>query len=75
MPEKNATLVVKLHKCHIFEKAPSSISDVTIHELAYLQEKNHTKNFGNLSRTRCPTMNKKEWLRVNGPGLTYSKKR
>jgi len=29
MPEKNATLVVKLHKCHIFEKAPSSISDVT----------------------------------------------
>ena len=28
MPEKNATLVVKLHKCHIFEKAPSSISDV-----------------------------------------------
>jgi len=28
-PEKNATLVVKLHKCHIFEKAPSSISDVT----------------------------------------------
>jgi len=35
MPEKNATLVVKLHKCHIFEKAPSSISDVvkeTLHE-------------------------------------------
>ena len=29
MPEKSATLVVKLHKCHIFEKAPSSISDVT----------------------------------------------
>jgi len=29
MLEKNATLVVKLHKCHIFEKAPSSISDVT----------------------------------------------
>jgi len=29
MPEKNATLVVKLHKWHIFEKAPSSISDVT----------------------------------------------
>jgi len=29
MPEKNAMLVVKLHKCHIFEKAPSSISDVT----------------------------------------------
>jgi len=35
MPEKNATLVVKLHKCHFFEKAPSSISDVakeTLHE-------------------------------------------
>jgi len=35
MPEKNATLVLKLHKCHIFEKAPSSISDVvkeTLHE-------------------------------------------
>ena len=36
MPEKDATLVVKLHKCHIFEKAPpSSISDVvkeTLHE-------------------------------------------
>jgi len=35
MPEKNATFVVKLHKCHIFEKAPSSISDVvkeTLHE-------------------------------------------
>jgi len=29
VPEKSATLVVKLHKCHIFEKAPSSISDVT----------------------------------------------
>jgi len=29
MPEKNATLVMKLHKCHIFEKAHSSISDVT----------------------------------------------
>jgi len=35
MPEKNATLVVKLHKCHIFERPPSSISDVakeTLHE-------------------------------------------
>jgi len=35
IPEKSATLVVKLHKCHIFEKAPSSISDVineTLHE-------------------------------------------
>jgi len=29
MLEKNATLILKLHKCHIFEKAPSSISDVT----------------------------------------------
>jgi len=27
MPGKNATLVLKLHKCHIFEKAPSSISE------------------------------------------------
>jgi len=35
MPEKNATLVLKLHKCHIFERPPSSISDVvkeTLHE-------------------------------------------
>jgi len=35
MPEKNATMVLKLHKCHIFERAPSSISDVvkeTLHE-------------------------------------------
>jgi len=35
MPEKTATLVLKLHKCHVFEKAPSSISDVvkeTLHE-------------------------------------------
>ena len=45
MPEKNATLVVKLHKCHIFEKTPSSISDVTketLHEeeLAEIAQRN-----------------------------------
>jgi len=34
MLEKNATLVVKLHKCHIFEKAPpiSDVTKETLHE-------------------------------------------
>ena len=35
MSEKNAMLVLNLHKCHIFERPPSSISDVvkeTLHE-------------------------------------------
>ena len=47
MPEKNATLVVKLHKCHIFEKAPSSISDVvkeTLHEEELASRAEETKN-------------------------------
>jgi len=28
MPEKNATLVVNLHKCQIFEKSPPSMDDI-----------------------------------------------
>jgi len=28
MPEKNATLVLKLHKCHIFERSPPSMNDI-----------------------------------------------
>jgi len=53
MPEKNATLVVKLHKCHIFEKTPSSISDVTketLHEeeLAEIAQRNEKFKLKNL---------------------------
>ena len=28
MPEKNATLVVNLHKCQIFERSPPSMDDI-----------------------------------------------
>jgi len=48
MPEKNATLVVKLHKCHIFEKAPSSISDAvkeTLHEEELAERAQGNKKF------------------------------
>jgi len=37
MPEKNATLVLKLYKCHIFERPHSSISDV-VKETLYEEE-------------------------------------
>jgi len=42
----------------------------------YLQERNHTKEFWEIVKNAMPNYEeKKEWLRVNGPGLTYSKTR
>jgi hypothetical protein len=50
---------------------PSVIDYVIIHELAHLQEKNHTKKFWELVKNAMPNYEeKKEWLRVNGPALT-----
>lgn len=52
--------------------APPSIIDyVLVHELAHLQEKNHTKKFWEIMKNTMPNYEeKKEWLRVNGPKLT-----
>ena len=50
---------------------PSVIDYVIIHELAHLQEKNHTKKFWELVKNAMPNYEeKKEWLRVNGPALS-----
>lgn len=54
--------------------APTSVIDyVLIHELAHLQEKNHTEKFWNIVKNAMPDYKeKKEWLRINGPGLSIT---
>lgn len=50
---------------------PSVIDYVVVHELAHLQEKNHSDKFWEGVKNAIPNYEeKKEWLRVNGPKLT-----
>lgn len=50
---------------------PSVIDYVIIHELAHLQEKNHTEEFWEVVANAMPEYEgKREWLRVNGQSIS-----
>jgi hypothetical protein len=55
--------------------APPSIIDyVVIHELAHLQEKNHTPKFWETVKNAMPNYKEKqEWLRINGAQISREK--
>jgi len=51
--------------------APLEIVEyIVVHELAHLEEMNHSKSFWRIVASRCPEYKQhNKWLRVNGPGL------
>ena len=52
---------------------PSVIDYVIIHELAHLQERNHTPKFWEIIKAKMSNYEeKREWLRINGPTLTLA---